>query len=358
MKPCYRDALRTRFTGNRLVATLAGVLCCLCFITAKAQDIHFSQFFDAPLLRNPSLAGLFEGDFRTQAVYRDQWKSITPNSYRSVSLNGEYKMPVGKGNDFLTMGGQLLLDKAGAAGLSTTHVLPVLNYHKSLSTERICYLSLGFMGGWVQKRIDYAQITTANQFNGGAFNPGAPTGEYIANPSISYWDANIGMSFNAAFGGNLQHLFFIGASYQHLNRPKHSFFNVDSIVVYPKQVYSAGIKLIIDEYNTLTLHQDVFIQNAYREIIGGALYSHKLGNFTDVPEYVLHGGLFLRWKDAAIPVIKLDKRSMSITLSYDINISKLKTASQGRGGFELGLSYKGFLDRDNTSRDKVLCPEF
>ena len=327
-------------------------------LSLKAQDIHFSQFFEAPLLRNPSLAGLFEADFRTQLVYRDQWKSITPNSYRSLSFNSEYKLPVGKGNDFLTMGLQFLLDKAGAAGLSTTHVLPVLNYHKSLSDQKMSYLSVGFMGGWVQKRIDYSRITTASQYGGGTFDPTAPTGEHIANPNLSYWDASVGMSFNTSFGPDQQHVFFIGASYQHLNRPKHSFYIDPTIEVYPKYVYSAGVKIILNDYSTLTLHQDVFIQNTYREIIGGGLLSYKLGDFSDVPIYVIHAGAFIRWKDAVIPVIKLDRRSMSMTFSYDINNSDLKTVSQSRGGFELGLSYKGFLDRYNTSRDKVLCPEF
>ncbi|MBS1563170.1 MAG: PorP/SprF family type IX secretion system membrane protein [Bacteroidetes bacterium] len=341
---------------RRLV--LPALLCSLTAMAVQAQDIHFSQFFEAPLLRNPSLAGLFEGDYRTQAVYRDQWKSITPNSYRSVSFNGEYKMPVGKVNDFLTIGGQMLLDKAGSAGLRTTHVLPVLNYHKSLSPDRICYLSVGFMGGWVQRRIDLSQITTSNQYGGGTYNPGAPTGENITSPSISYWDASVGMSFNIAFGGNLQHLLFVGAAYQHLSHPKNSFYLNPEIELYPKKVFSAGIKLMVNDRTTLTLHQDAFMQNAYREVIGGGMLSYKLGDFTDVPVYIIHGGLFVRWKDAAIPVIKLTKKSMSVTLSYDINISELKTASQGRGGFELGISYNGFLDRDNTSRDKVLCPEF
>lgn len=36
-----------------------------------AQDIHFSQFFEAPLWRNPSSAGIFTGDVRVQVVYRD-----------------------------------------------------------------------------------------------------------------------------------------------------------------------------------------------------------------------------------------------------------------------------------------------
>jgi len=48
----------------------------LCF-SAGAQDIHFSQFFETPLLRNPALAGIFTGDVRIQAVYRTQWASVT-----------------------------------------------------------------------------------------------------------------------------------------------------------------------------------------------------------------------------------------------------------------------------------------
>src|SRR2546423_15102737 len=72
-----------------------------------AQDTHFSQFFEAPLLRNPSLAGLFEGDIRVQGVYRNQWASVT-TPYKTGSFNLEYKQPVGKANDFLTTGFQIV----------------------------------------------------------------------------------------------------------------------------------------------------------------------------------------------------------------------------------------------------------
>src|ERR1700720_813375 len=93
--------------------------------SAQAQDIHFSQFFEAPLLRNPSLAGIFSGDYRVQAVFHDQWNSFS-NAYRTGSLNAEYKIPIGQGNDFLTTGLQVLYDKAGTAALSTTELLPAL----------------------------------------------------------------------------------------------------------------------------------------------------------------------------------------------------------------------------------------
>jgi hypothetical protein len=42
----------------RLVIT---VLAMSVFVNVQAQDIHFSQFYESTILRNPSLIGLFEG---------------------------------------------------------------------------------------------------------------------------------------------------------------------------------------------------------------------------------------------------------------------------------------------------------
>ena len=175
---------------------------CLVFavilLPAQAQDLHFSQFFEAPLLRNPSLAGIFTGDIRVQGVYRDQWNSFT-NAYRTGSLNAEYKMPVGASNDFITAGMQMLYDKAGTVGLTSTQLLPALNYHKSLSDNKVEFLSLGFMGGLIHKSIDVTKMTTNSQYNG-EWNPTATTGETFTMPKFNTWDASVGMSYNTAFG--------------------------------------------------------------------------------------------------------------------------------------------------------------
>src|ERR1700748_693719 len=102
---------------------------------ARAQDIHFSQFYETPLLRNPALAGIFTGDYRIQTIFRDQWNNIN-NAYRTGSLSGEYKWACGKGNDFLTTGMEILYDNAGTAALNTPELMPALNYHKSLSDQK------------------------------------------------------------------------------------------------------------------------------------------------------------------------------------------------------------------------------
>src|SRR5258708_21148199 len=184
---------------------------------AYPQDIHFSQFFDAPILRNPSLAGIFTGDYRVQGVYRDQWSSVT-DGYRTGSFNAEYKKQAGQGNNFITVGLQALLDKAGTAGLTTTEIFPALNYHKSLTDEKNMYLSVGFMGGWVEKTIDRSKVTTNNQFDGNAYNPSLVDGETFTIPTIHYLDGSIVMSFNMNWGEEPENNLFLVAAVHNLNQ--------------------------------------------------------------------------------------------------------------------------------------------
>lgn len=327
------------------------------FLASFSQDIHFSQFFEAPLLRNPSLAGIYSGDIRVQGVYRDQWNSFT-NAYRTGSLNAEYKMPIGWGNDFITTGIQAMFDRSGTVGLTTAHILPAVNYHKSLSNAKIMFLSMGFMGGMVRKSVDMSKMTTDNQYGPGGFDPTAPTGENFTAPNFTSWDANVGMSFNMSFGTNQSNSLFLGAAYHHLNRPNNSFYRDPEIELNPKYVFSTGVKLRMDDYSAFTIQADHSMQGSFSETIGGALYSHVLGNDFEKPEYTLSAGAFLRFKDALIPVLKMDMKAISVAISYDVNVSPLKTASLGRGGFELSVSYIAFVDRYNSSKYRLLCPRF
>jgi type IX secretion system PorP/SprF family membrane protein len=337
---------------KKLKSTYTQLLLLLCSLQATnviyAQDIHFSQFFEAPLLRNPSLAGIFTGDIRVQSVYRDQWNSVT-TAYKTYSLNGEYKMPVGKGSDFVTMGFQLLHDRAGTVSWVSTHVLPALNYHKSLSNDRNRYISLGFMGGFVQRNFDRSKMTTNSQYDG------MGDGEVFLKPLYTYFDASVGMSYNSQIGENVNNNFFLGAAYHHLTKPKNSFYRNGSAELDPKWVASAGIRFGVTPASYLTLQGDHSRQGKFQETIAGALYGIKIGDDWDKPLYTIHGGAFLRWEDALIPVIKLDYSPFSVSFSYDVNLSRLKTSSYGRGGFEISISYIGFINREIESLN---CPRF
>lgn len=327
---------------------LLTVLCCCTHIVVYAQDIHFSQFFEAPLWRNPSLAGIFTGDIRVQAVYRDQWNSVT-NAYRTGSINAEYKIPVGKSNDFITTGMQILYDKAGTIGWTSTHVLPVLNYHKSISKENNRYLSLGFMGGWVQRRFDPSKATTNSQYGGGG------VGENFSNTQYNYLDGSVGISYNSNLNDNPENNYFIGAAYHHFNRPNNSFYRNNNIELHPKLVFSGGLRFSVSENAYVTVQADRTLQGGFSETVAGAMGGLKLGDDMDNPAYTIHAGAFLRWNDAIIPALKIDYNPFSVAVSYDVNISKLKPSSYGRGGFELSVSYRAFRKEKG---DYLLCPRF
>lgn len=339
------------------VWALCVLLCCS--VTAiKAQDIHFSQFYEAPLWRNPSLAGLFKGDMRFQTVFRTQWGAVTV-PYETGSLNAEYKMPIGTGNDYLTVGTQVVYDRAGTTRFTTTSLLPALNYHKALSGDRNTYLSLGFMGGFVQRSIDRSKITTASQFDGSGYNPLLDINEDLADYNRVYGDASVGLSFNSAIGDKEYDNFFIGAAYHHFNRPSNAFYRNPAIELNPKWVFSGGLRMGLTPNTYLDIQGDYSRQGSYTEVLAGAMVGFALNGY-DFSEsvYNIHFGAFTRWSDAIIPTLKIDFLPFTASFSYDVNISSLRTASQGRGGFEFALSYRGFVNRDNSTRNAILCPRF
>lgn len=317
-----------------------------------AQDVHFSQFFEAPLWRNPSLAGIFKGDIRVQGVYRDQWNSVT-DAYRTFSFNAEYKAPVGQGSDFLTTGFQLLHDQAGTIGWGTSYLMPTINYHKSLSEYKNSYLSLGFMGGYVQHRFDVSKMTTNSSYDNG----GSGTGENFPGTQYGYFDGSVGMSYNGDLNKKNTHSLFLGAAYHHFTKPRQSFYRDPNIQMVPKWVFSGGMKFDINDYSLMTIQADYSSQGKHNEIIGGALYGYKLGDNPESPELIIHGGAFVRWNDALIPVIKVEMGKTSFSVSYDANISLLKPSSYGRGGLELSLSWSG-NNNNNRYRKDLLYPGF
>ncbi|RYZ16638.1 MAG: type IX secretion system membrane protein PorP/SprF, partial [Chitinophagaceae bacterium] len=249
-------------------------------------------------------------------------------------------------------GAQVLYDQAGTVSWKTTHVLPTVNYHKSLSTEVNRYLSVGFMGGLVQTRIDRDKVQTSDWYNG------AGDGESFTGPKATYLDMATGISFNTQWREKSDDNLFVAVAYHHFNRPMRSFYQDASAELKPKIVFSGGIRFSVTEASYLNLQGDFSKQGQYQESVLGALYGIKMGPELDNPRYTLHGGAFLRWNDAVVPVIKVDYHPFSFSFSYDVNISKLKTSTLGAGGFEVGLTYTAKNKRREEMKGVIFCPKY
>ncbi len=322
--------------------------------SSYGQDINFSQFYELPLLRNPALAGLYKGDFRATAAFRNQWSSVTV-PYVSQALGAELKFSVSENsNNYLAAGVQITNDLAGDSKLGKTQILPVLTYHQSLRDDEDTYISIGFMGGPVQQRFDPSKLTFDDQFVNGAYSSTNPTQQVFGNTNVSYFDGSAGMLFSTAVASDVK--LYVGAAIFHFNKPKVAFDRTQDIVLNRKIGINAGLSAPVGEFNKFTIYLDHFRQGGNRQTQGGFLYTKGLVNDYEDETVSLTVGSLIRWNDAVIPIVKLDYYNLGIGASYDANISKLAAASNVRGGFEITLSYRNFLNIRNTSLDKTRCP--
>lgn len=325
--------------------------------SGMCQDLTYSQFYEIPLLRNPALAGVFKGDLRLSSAHRSQWQSVTV-PFQTTTVSVEYKLPVFNFNDFVTIGLMASHDVAGDIKLKRTQLLPVVNYHKSLSDDADNYISVAFMAGPVQSQFDPTQAKMDDQFVNGGYSVGNATNQIFSKTGYSYWDASTGITFSSGFGEAGR--YYVGAGIFHFNKPKLNFFsnNTDAHIS-EKYVVNAGITSPVSDYGRVIAYGDYFVQGGNRQFLGGMLYETDLVQYEDENGNVsLAFGSFYRWNDAVIPTVRLAFHEWNIGVSYDVNISKLKTASQMRGGFELTASFRGFINSRSSSADKVRCVQF
>jgi type IX secretion system PorP/SprF family membrane protein len=323
---------------------------------ASSQDINFSQFYDLPLLRNPSLAGLFQGDIRITSAYRNQWQSVTV-PYRTFGFGAEIKKPVTESSDdFFTYGLQVSSDVAGDSRLSRTQAFPVFNYHKALNGDKNTYISAGIMAGPVMQRFDPSKLAFDDQFQNGSYSAANPTKEVFNTTKLTYWDGAAGLCFSSVAGENTH--YYVGMGLFHFTQPKVAFQKQNDIILNKKWVLNAGFAAPLSDQNKLIAYLDYFMQGGSRQAQGGLLINHDLIQYDEDQKISISAGLFCRWKDAFMPVVKLDYYDYSIGMTYDVNSSKLKSASQYRGAYEVTISYKAFNNKYNTSANKVKCPLF
>lgn len=324
------------------------------FAKAEAQDVNFSQFYELPLLRNPALAGLYKGDVRATAAFRSQWQSVT-TPFVSQVLGLEFKFAARQNSDnYIALGLQMTNDQAGDSKLGKTQLLPVLTFHKALSDEKDSYVSLGFMGGLVQQRFDVSKLSFDDQFVNGSFSEANPTKQVFSNSNVTYLDGSVGLAFSSTIGESVK--YYIGGSWFHFNAPRIAFDVTKDVKLNSKFMVNAGLSTPTGEYDKITLYFDYFKQGGNNQTQGGLMYNHDLIRQDEDESISISVGSFIRWNDAVIPVVKLDYYKLGIGVTYDVNISKLATASKGRGGYEVTLSYRNFLNMRNSSLEKTRCP--
>jgi type IX secretion system PorP/SprF family membrane protein len=338
---------------------LLAAVCTLYFVrVGHSQDIHFSQFFNSPLLTNPANTGFIpDGDYRIGINYRNQWSSIMSVPYKTMSAFGDVQTLRNKlETGWLGLGGVILRDVAGSGNLTSTKVYGSVAYHQMINAGSL--VSLGFNVGWSNKMINVSNLKFPDQFDGKFFDNKIPTSAVLSSNSVSYLDMQAGMNY--AYFPNEKVYVNAGFSAMHLNRPRESFFNsepggVDNRVPVRYTAFLNGSFKINDVA--------IFNPNAYftteakaSELLLGGNFHYSL---TDNGENVLIAGLYYRTADAIIPMIGLGYKDYDFTFTYDATISTLKNYNRTRGAFEFSLIRTGLFDTyKGGNRRQSFCPSF
>jgi type IX secretion system PorP/SprF family membrane protein len=319
------------------------------YCISHAQDVHFSQYWESNVLRNPALTGIHSEEFKTVGSYRSQWTSMG-KPYQTIALSAEGRLPLRHSEaDFLTLSLLFLSDKSGAAALKTTGIYPCINYNKHLSDPHNSYLSAAFTAGYVQRSFDPGALTFDNMYQGGQLDPGLGAGETLPLNKMSYWDLGAGISYNSSIGNEERIHYIIGVAGYHFTQPKASFFERDAVTLAMRVNASFDLNFEINDVWSAQFHSNLAVQGPYKEaMIGGLLRWASLSD--EGKGFMLSAGMQTRFGDALIPMLKVDFRSQSLCLSYDINNSALKAATKMRGGLEITAAFKGFFHgEENTS---------
>jgi type IX secretion system PorP/SprF family membrane protein len=339
------------------VKKIATILICIFCVGpfAFSQDLHFSQFFNSPLLTNPANTGFIpDGDYRLGINYRNQWSSIMSVPYKTMSGFGDVLVLLYRDTGWMGLGGVILHDVAGSGQLTTTRIYGSVAYHQMLNLGSL--LSLGFNVGWANKQINVTNLKFPDQFDGHFFDSHLPTGVLLATNNINYLDIQTGMNY-AYFPSEKIYL-NAGFSAMHINRPRESFFNpqpgIDNRIPIRYVGFVNGSIMLNDQW---IINPNAYYTNQAKssELVLGMNAHYNLSGNGD---NVLIGGLYYRSGDAIIPLIGLGYKDLTFTFTYDATISTLKNYNNTRGAFEFSLIKQGAIDKYMGNRHQSMCPSF
>lgn len=311
------------------------------------QDIHLSQVINNPLNVNPANTGGYDGYERLVMNYRTQWVSVGA-PYNTFGFS--FDMPVfqGKGDKaHIGLGLNFFSDKAGDSkfgisqgNLSVAGIVPVDKNNRLIA---------GMSFGVAQRSADISTLQWESQFNGTEHDPTLPSLENNTLSSFAYLDIGTGFRYeytntNSHFKGWDVKRASVGVAYFHVNKPQLYYFSGGEEILHAKLVvHGMGeFDLPNTTFGVLPFFTH-FSQGPYKETNIGCLVRMELNPGTKITglltESSLYFGAQMRLNDAIIPQVMYNFSSFSLGLSYDVNISTLKTVSRGLGGFEISLKY-------------------
>jgi len=329
----------------------------------KAQDLHFTNYFITPTFFNPAQTGAFQGNLRGGILYRDQWRSVSPNPFQQVAL--AFDSPIIFGftkQHWVGVGATLFYDRAGSPGQTWNGFYPSVSYHIAFDKKFKNVFTIGAQYGFANRGYNTDGWVSEDEQLGIVMGGGlSPDREIIGvNPqtnepfSAGYSDLNIGLLFKSNIDKFSK--FEIGAAMMHVLNPSFNFGSngttsnrneigqrVNAHISYrratsPQMVWEPAVF-----YSSMPRASNLQIQlrNQYQ--------LKKKGDFSIIT------GLGFRVGDSVQLLTGAQYRDWIIALSYDHGVSDL--ASDGlASAYELGVQKSFIFNKRPKVKPIIYCP--
>lgn len=310
-------------------------------VASAQQDKHYSMFFASPVQLNAGAAGHFDGDIQLFTNFRSQWFSITQNPFRSfsASVDGRF-FEQNLLSGFVGAGINLYNDQSGDGQFKVTIVSFPVNY--SVKLNKTSYLALGIQPAYFSQTFNESALYFDSQWQGDGFNTSISSGENLGIINVNKFDLSSGLYYINRPKKNLSYKF--GISGNHLTKQRIGFYTLNEKMY--RNVTLFGQLDFSKTNSNVTFHPAIFtfFQGPNREFTFGNNFEFQLRP-PSIHTMYFNGqsislGVYYRTTDAFITNLIYNAGSLSLGLAYDMNLSGLTVATNGKGAFEMYLSFK------------------
>ncbi len=320
-------------------------------LKTNAQDIHFSLWDMSPLNLNPAMTGQFDGDYRFNGNHRNQWASVTV-PFTTYALSADTRNIFNQKN--FSGGLQINQDRAGDSQFNTFQVNTSGAYMLHLGEDSLSNLSFGIQLGLTNRSLTYDPLQFDVQYNGFQYDASLSNNENFARASRLYLNSNIGVGYFKVL--ERRKIISGGIGVFNILKPKQSFFNDDVIKQDVRFVVHANAEWEVAEKWDVLPSLIFMTQGKYKEFNIGANARYVITDFMGMYRAAWLG-VFYRNKDATFVTLGINYDAWKVGLNYDFNVSTLRPASLGRGGFELAVQYIIKLSRPSRVMHRI-CPDY
>ncbi len=327
----------------------------LLVVKVYPQDVEMSQYFSAPLMLNPALAGISYGP-RITLNYRNQWSAL------GTGFNGGYTtyaagfdmhidaLKAGVGASFV--GDQI------ANGLYASYKASLM-YSQQIKFNRHSALKIGLEGSYIHTGIEWNNLLWSDMIN-------PLTGFYnnvnVPNPTNEASPARTGTNTGDMSAGVVYFTekLYVGFAVNNLLMHKESFTDVDAVTTPMNYVLHFGANLPIR--HSKELKYNIWLSPNVLLVNQGKAFQEEGTLLCGIS--VIYFGLGYRNvianSDAVIGYVGFKKGKVRVGYSYDYTISTL--LGQTGGTHELSFTFNWSGSDDNSinpkkNRGYVPCPD-